>query len=678
MQTLTWYWRRLRAMSPGEICWRLGTTLQESVDRCALAVREKPISLSRIADGNGAASQVDSAAIRSAWPGAFHSRDVPSESARWREAVVARADRLLDNRLSFFDLDNHDFGSEIDWNRECVSNKCAPLCFAPRVDYRDFTVTGDAKVAWEPNRHHHLVVLGRAYRLTGDRRYAEKVVEQIESWQRQCPYGRGMNWRSPLELAIRLINWAFSLEMISPSGVWTKQQMGRLLPVVYRHLWDITRKYSRHSSANNHLVGEAAGVFIATGYFTSLKMADAWRDRARDILIREMARQVHPDGGHCELATGYHGFVLELFLLAGIVARNRGEDFPEDYWKRLERMFDFLAALTEGGAAPPMFGDCDDGYVLDLGGGPDRLRGLMAVGATLFNRADFKAFSDGSGEPVLWLLGDAGCKALAEIDDLPVALEIRSRALPDSGYYLLQSGHVGRPDRISVAFDCGDLGYGPIAAHGHADALSFTLRAFGADVFVDPGTYDYFTYPKWRDYFRSTCAHNTIVIDEREQSETLGPFLWGRRAQARCVQWEPAEQGGTVAGEHDGYSRLDDPVVHRRTITLDGKRGEIVIRDELTGRTRHRACLLLHAAEHCEIRREDSNRFKVDFGVGTAWVHVDPCLSVSLVRGSEEPILGWVSRRYHGKQPAVTLRGCCEWTGVLTVETRIALERAMS
>lgn len=55
-----------------------------------------------------------------------------------------------------------------------------------------------------------------------------------------------------------------------------------------------------------------------------------------------------------------------------------------------------------------------------------------------------------------------------------------------------------------MVFDCGLLGMEPLAGHGHADALSFALRAFGSDVLVDPGTYDYFSYPTWREYFRST------------------------------------------------------------------------------------------------------------------------------------------------------------------------------
>ena len=107
-------------------------------------------------------------------------------------------------------------------------------------------MTGDCKLVWEPNRHHHLVVLGRAYRATGDVRYAQAVVEQLQSWLDQCPFGHGMNWRSPLELAIRLINWVWALDLIREAGLLTGRAAARApLHAAWLHLWEIARKFSR-------------------------------------------------------------------------------------------------------------------------------------------------------------------------------------------------------------------------------------------------------------------------------------------------------------------------------------------------------------------------------------------------------------------------------------------------
>ena len=684
MQSLQWYWRRLRSMSPGEIWWRLGSGVQESVGAYVRPGNGQTLSLSQIAQVNGNGWTSCGRLFGSSTPATVNNTATDSSLEQWREDLIHRAELICQNRLTIFDLEDHDLGPEINWNYEYAQGKSTPTGLAKRIDYRDCEVTGDAKVVWEPNRQQHLAVLGRAYRLTGERRYALKLLEHIESWIEQCRFGTGMNWRSPLELAIRLINWAWALDLIAPSGELTNERAQSILPAVYCHLSEISRKYSRYSSANNHLIGEAAGVFVGSSYFNCLKRAPDWAARSQAILLEEIVRQTYPDGGTREQAMGYHVFVAEFFLLAGLVARRVGSDFPAEYWTRLERMFDFLAAFVEGGDSLPMFGDCDDGYVLDYGRRENRARNLLAVGAALWGRQDLKALSEGHGEAAFWLLGEAGLDAYERLGVNNAAARsnernsnaIQSRAFPESGYYLLQSGHAGAADRISVTFDCGNLGFGPLAAHGHADALSFTLRAFGTDIFVDLGTYDYFTHPQWREYFRSARAHNTVTVDDTDQSEMLGPFLWGRRANARCLRWSPSVQGGAVIGEHDGYNVLSDPVTHRRTVVLNGHLSEVVVQDELIGREGHQATIYLHLAEHCRAEATGGNEYRIDCAQGVVTLRLDTCLKIEVLHSSVDPIAGWVSRSYHRKEPSTTIVGRCQWSGRLTVETRITVGEA--
>jgi len=595
--------------------------------------------------------------------------------SRWRSELASTADRLIDNRYDLFDLENHALGRQVRWNYEYAADRPTPMDYAAAIDYRDYSVTGDAKVVWELNRHHHLSVLGRAFRLLGERRYAEKVVQDIDSWIEQCPYGCGMNWRSPLELSIRLINWVWALELIRPSGLVTGEFRARVLPVAYRHLWEISRNYSRHSSANNHLVGEAAGVFIGCCFWGNLKPAEKWEARSREILMTEILKQTHADGGHAELSMGYHLFVLEFFLLAGLAARNTGRDFPPAYWDRLTRMFEFVATFAEGGSAIPMFNDGDDGRVLDLGDVNDRSRDLLSIGAALFEHPGLKRLSGGYQQTAFWLLGERGLDRYERIETDADSTALQSCSLPDSGIYLLQCGSQGAPDSMSVTFDCGALGMGSIAAHGHADALSFTLRVGGTDVLVDPGTYDYFSHRKWRDYFRSTRAHNTIVVDDEDQSEMLGLFLWRRRATAHCLDWRPESGGGAVVGEHDGYHRLSDPVTHRRRISLDGDQSLVTIHDELESAADHSASFHLHFAEHCTVSETTRNHYVVQSGDTRLWIDVDSRLETNVLRGSEDPILGWVSRGYHRKQATATIVGRCTWTGTLNLVTRLGVTK---
>lgn len=663
MQQLTWYMRRLRAMTPAELVWRVGSRIRDESDRyrvkwglypqlpAGLPFYPRDVSRSRLCP-------VPSAAWRDGMPDGL--------PQQWLGRLVQRADAIAAHRFTFFDLENVDVGMPVAWNRDHASGIDAPMDCSVRIDYRDQRLAGDAKVVWEPNRHHQLVVLARAYRATGQNRYAEAIIEQLESWLAQCPFGFGMNWRSPLELATRLINWVWAFDLIAEYTSWPTGFQQRLLDAVHLQLWDVARKYSRGSSANNHLIGEACGVFVATSYFTQLPGAAELRREAHAILEREIVAQTYPSGATREQAFGYHLFVLQLFLHAGMVARRAAENFSAAYWQRLERMFEFAGALSEGGS-PPSFGDADDGYVLDLGDSPRDVAALMRVGQLVFPGAPM-AGAARLAESAYWIFGSdaAQCDPWPPLSSTDAPLQ--SKAFPDAGYYLLQWGAPGARDRVSVLFDCGELGFTALAAHGHADALSFTVSAFGIEIFVDPGTFDYFTHPEWRQYFRGTPAHNTLSVDGQDQSVLLGSFMWGARANARCTDWQPRLGGGIVAGEHDGYARLADPVVCGRSLTLDQRTRTLRIVDRVSAKGRHQVVLYFHLSEFCEAERR-GNEIHIDCGEGRGVLRIPSGLNIELTRGGSPEEGGWVSRGYHRKVPAWRIAARAETDGAAEFTT---------
>lgn len=663
-----------------EIGWRVKGRLREVVDRRLVARRQRPLPWGAIAEGSSDRLHRAGDRVGGIWPepGMLTDDDLGAGRAR---SLRQRADRILARRITLFDLTDHDLGGPVNYNYEYKAHCSTPMGYAGDIDYRDYRETGDCKFAWELSRFTHATALGRAYRLTGDRRYAEAVAEHLRLWMDQCPYGMGMQWRSGLELGVRLINWVWAVELVQPAGVFDAPFWKRLHGVVYRHLWEIARKYSRYSSANNHLIGEAAGVFIASHYFTALRGRHRWQAQSQAILEREIIAQTYDDGGTREQAMGYQCFVLEFLLLAGLIDRRGEGRFTSSYWSRLERMFDFLLAFAEGGEELPLVGDCDDGYVLDLSERAMTCRELLAIGAVLFDRPDFKVEARADIEPVFWLFGREGLGRYHKLQTDAVQTTLTSRGLASSGYYLLQQGrrrsaepHQGgtvdkaghRPDpdddRISVMVDCGDLGLGPIAAHGHADALSLTVRAAGGHLLVDSGTYDYFTYGPWRDYFRSTRAHNTIVVDGQDQSQILGSFLWGERAEAVCKQWSPTEAGGVFVGEHTGYRRLPGAVTHRRTVALTADR-QIRIEDVLEGQGEHEAAIYFHWGPACSIEVAGESLVTVDYGAGVARLEFDPRWAITTATGQESPILGWFSRAYHERTAISVLVGRWQWSG---------------
>jgi hypothetical protein len=269
----------------------------------------------------------------------------------------------------------------------------------------------------------------------------------------------------------------------------------------------------------------------------------------------------------------------------------------------------------------------------------------------VFERADFKRKAGTFDDKSRWLLGD---RAAAQFACLPAsAKHAPRREFAVAGYYVL--GHdLETPREVRVVADAGRLGYLSIAAHGHADALSFTLSAAGEELLIDPGTFAYHTQKRWRDYFRGTSAHNTVRIDGQDQSVGAGNFLWLSHAPVRVLEFVSTAQFDRLVAEHDGYRRLKDPVTHRRELLLDHETAAVTVVDEIFCRASHTIEMFWHFAESCEVTL-DGSRAIVRRGVATLEMQLPQGMRCELVRGREDEPLGWVSRRFDQRVPTTAL-----------------------
>jgi hypothetical protein len=232
------------------------------------------------------------------------------------------------------------------------------------------------------------------------------------------------------------------------------------------------------------------------------------------------------------------------------------------------------------------------------------------------------------------------------------------------------------PDEVRLLVDAGPLGYLSLAAHGHADALAFTLSIGDREILVDPGTYAYHTDPAWRRYFRSTPAHNTVTIDEQDQSVQAGNFMWTDHARARCIEFDTDPASQRFVGEHYGYERLEDPLVHRRVIDFDGTRQLIDVADLLRCAGEHRARRSWHFAEDCQVERHGSG---VRVGAGRTQLVLEPLEDVERVeihRAGTPNQGGWISRTFGAKQPTTTVVWHSRVQGDTTLRTRITYTRS--
>ncbi len=644
---LAWKLRRARAMSLPEIACRAGRSVRARLERAGIGL------------------------ARPGMPGGDCGKPWCDDVCRSFDAAAYRkaAERTLAGRFDVFALRDADLGFPPSWNRDPKTGVIAPLAFGKTLDYRDERVVGDVKYLWEPGRHLELVTLAQAWRLTGDARFAEGCRTLLDSWFAQCPYPLGAHWTSSLEHGIRLVNWSFAWHLLggdaSPLflGDGGGAFRGRWLRSIFQHCHFIAGHFSLHSSANNHLLGEYLGLLIGSLTWPLWPESRRWRETARAGFEREALRQNGADGVNREQAFYYQHQVMDMMLIAGLACRANGTGLGAGYWERLERMMEFVAAIMDSAGNVPLVGDADDGLIVRLGQekGGSPYRSLLAAGALLFGRADFKARAGRLDDKTRWLFG-AECDARWEAIAHSGQPEPR-REFAEGGYRIL-GDKFGTSDEVRIVADAGPLGYLSIAAHGHADALSFTLSLGGEPVLIDPGTYAYHTRQRWRNYFRGTSAHNTVRVDGVDQSVIGGNFLWLDKAGATCLHWTSDAREDVFAGSHDGYERLPDKVTHRRAIRLDKLSRRIGITDRLECAGRHEVELFWHFAPGCRVSLNGDAATVIPPPTGhqpgqkkcIAMTFSGTKCERALYSGNDELPLGWYSGRFDEKRACTTLR----------------------
>jgi hypothetical protein len=565
--------------------------------------------------------------------------------------IVEEAERLREHRLKVYSYPEMECGGRIHWRKDLVHGVESGLDHWSRIPHLDFSKVGDSKIVWEPNRHQHLVTLALAYRLTGNERYAEECFAQCEDWQRENPYLRGINWASSLEVAFRAWSWMWMIHLLLGSRAMTGKRLGEVIRALGFHADFVAANLSTYYSPNTHLLGEGFALFVIGLLFPELRHSETHREKGREILLEEITRQVREDGSHAEQSASYHRYATDFFLCAAILADRNRCAFPSSYRAALENMVEFMMHTAWPNGSHPMIGDADGGRLLPFAArDPNDYRGTLSTAAVYFEREDFRERAGQLSEESLWLLGPDAVSRFQGLTPKPPAET--SRAFPQSGFVVMRNDWQG--DSNMVAFDAGPQGMGS-CGHGHADALSVVCSAQGTHWLVDPGTFVYTASHEWRDYFRSTHAHNTVVVDGQQQAQPGDTFKWLNLCPARLEDWAKLPNLDYASGTHEGYKRLVQPVVHRRRVVFV-KPDRWFLLDDLSGAGTHSLEFFfhfppdvqLHVDEHLCWATKDGNRFLM---------MSDPRVSLDTTRGEEGQLQGWYSRDYGHREPAPVLAG---------------------
>jgi uncharacterized heparinase superfamily protein len=368
--------------------------------------------------------------------------------------------------------------------------------------------------------------------------------ETVRRWINENPPGIGNGWE-PYPVSRRISNWVGWLIEGSLSQDLVRHVGSSL---AFQMEW-LSRRMEWHL-LGNHLLANAKALVMGGAYFSG-GIADRWLREGLEILRRELQEQVLADGAHLELSPMYHALVLEdildLINLAGVYRPTFAHE--ENEWRKIAgRMLGWLAHLTH-----------PDGQVAYFN---DSVQGLA---------------------PTLKQL-----RLYAE------RLGVTEERVPlgPSGYVRVESGNT------IVLFDAGQIGPDYQPGHGHCDLLSIEISYEGRRVIANSGVSTYDPGPQ-RLAERRTAAHNTLRVDNVEQSDVWGSFRVGRRAR---VLKSTTGNRSWASGAHDGYRLLKGSVTHRRRVEISN--GKVTVVDRLEGVGHHTAEVFWHPAPGASVEIE--------------------------------------------------------------------------
>lgn len=520
---------------------------------------------------------------------------------------------------------------------------------------------GDIKCVWEIGRFLHLADIIRGFKAGGPTLLIDRLFEQLASFARANPLHQGPHWAGEQEAGIRTAMLSFTLYALKNSGCLDGSRVRLLWLLIsagaeycLNHI-----NYARYCVYNNHLIGGALGLYMAGLLVPVHIRAPIWKKKGRRILLDCLKRQWYEDGGYIQPSHNYHrlawGYLLWALRLAEI---DHDPVLKKEILAGMAPAFKLLISMVDDRTGRlPNWGPNDGACFVPLTNCDyaDFRPLLASLSYALYRKSPF-----GPGpwdEMLFWLWGP---EALGRSYEPP---EATNTSYPKAGLHLLVQ------PKSKAVLRCGPV----LSRFGQqADQLHLDVWHEGENVLPDAGSYLYHSQ-KYHEWFRSTSAHNTVVIDGKSQMEPYRKFLFLKWPKVKCFNLPKPPPGihKWILGGHDGYLRLPGKVLHYRLV-CDMNDDRWLVVDLLKALETDREIAVdqcWHFPDRPIIRKDRQAGIVLPlFEYGLAW---SGSLQVDLRRASHVPLDGWSSRYYGHKAPSPTIHLTREFKAETMIATVI-------
>lgn len=511
---------------------------------------------------------------------------------------------------------------------------------------REQGVEGDIKQIWEPARLGWAFPLGRAYRLTGDERYARCFWIYWEQFLENNPVNGGENWLSAQEVALRLMALAFAVQVFETSPWFNKERKRNVAESIVHHARriEVTLLYARAQN-NNHLLSEAVGLLLAAYLLPDWEEARRWRQTGWKWFEWAIEHQIEADGEYIQHSTNYHRLMLTLALIAHRIARLEGIPLTQGIREKLRLASAWLRGVMDETSGQALnLGHHDGAHLLPLGGHSEDFRPILQASTAAFTGE--RALPGGGWDELAHWFG-LDLSRLPQQISQPALGGVRRLGDVTEWASLRAKKFTNRP--------------------AHADQLQVELWRHGVRLVSDAGTYAYNLPPPWQNGLALAELHNAPVFNRQQPMLRAGKFLWLNWDQAQFVE-KKAVENEIVCAERYGYRRLG--VQQQRRLEWV-QRGCWKVTDRLL--PLHPRLTSGQVSLHWLLQdgkwKPEDNGILMDYGEFQVRVSLNSqpsfTLEFKVVRAGQvlkgkpeeglDTLLGWFSPTYLVRQPAISL-----------------------
>jgi hypothetical protein len=476
----------------------------------------------------------------------FASKEALNIPVNESEYLKGEAEDILAGRFVFFNSLIYNIGKDYDWltNPETGYKYDINKHWSEVNDYSP--VAGDIKYVWEKSRFGYLYTLMRYdYHFKKDQ--SAFIFKEVIDWIDKNPVNRGPNYRCSQEMTLRVLNWTFAINYYKNSSSLTEEIFGKVMNAVYWHMKHVYDNidFSRIAVRNNHAITETLGLYLVGMLYPFFPDAKKWKEAGRKWLEEEVQYQIYEDGTFLQFSMNYNRVVVQLLTWALRLNELNDTPFAKDVYDRAEKTLTFLYSCMDPQSGKlPNYGANDGALFMKFGNAEfrDYRPQLEALAASLGMQWDLQ-----QGEDKYWY----------GLDSYKGNSRIQSKtSFPIGGFYLLK-------DADSLSFlRCGKHKDRP----QQADNLHLDIWYKGQNILRDAGSFKYNADTELIRYFFGTASHNTVMLNDYDQMQKGGRFIWYHWTQAESARIEETNEYFLFNGTIHAFQHVANGIKHTRVV----------------------------------------------------------------------------------------------------------------